>query len=103
MDGQGNTRFEQRVGAGRGRLAAWLAAPLVLAACGGGVVIGADIGCELAISELTGQHGSPDEVEQRVVGGLRVDTFFFHRSGFFVTFTSGADLGCERRDFLVAR
>jgi hypothetical protein len=84
-----------------------LAAALLLAGCGGGVVIGDVDGigydCDREMAALTGSLGFPEEVDRRFEGGLYIETFFYWRTGLGITFTWSGDLPCQRRDFPVTR
>ena len=82
----------------RSRLAPLVAAALLLAGCGGGFVIGG-IDCDPEIDALLRTQGSPDEVQQRVEGGVHIHTFGYFRIGAGFTFVWGTGLSCERRDF----
>jgi len=82
----------------RPRLPSLALAALLLAGCGGGFVIGG-IDCDPELDALLRTWGSPDEVHQRIEGGLHIHTFWYWRSGAGFTFVWGTGLSCERRDF----
>lgn len=80
------------------RLTSLLLASVLLAACGGGIVIG-DFDCDDEMAEITARHGFPDQVEERIEGGVHLHTFFYWRTGIGITFVWGGELSCDRRDF----
>jgi hypothetical protein len=84
--------------------ASLLLAAVLGAGCGGGIVIGdIDLDCDEEIVAMSGTHGPPDASERRFEGDVHLDTFFYWRSGFGITFAWGGGLGCERRDFPIER
>lgn len=79
-------------------LLALLASALLLAGCGGGIVIG-DIDCDDEMATVTGRLGFPEKIDERFEGGLHIHTFWYWRTGIGITFVWGGDLTCDQRDF----
>lgn len=89
----------------RPTLSLTLSAALLLAGCGGGVVIGAigPFNCDNEMAAITGRLGFPERVDSRLDGGLRIETFFYVRSGIAIAFSWGSDVSCQEREFTIGR
>lgn len=104
MNSQAPLRIGHRLTATmRAPLASLLLASLLLTGCGGGFVIGSGLNCDSEMAAARGTLGFPDQVDQRIEGGIHIHTFLYIRSGLAVTFLWSGDLPCERRDVVVAR
>jgi len=89
----------------RPTLSLTLSAAMLLAGCGGGVVIGAigPFNCDNEMAAITGRLGFPERVDSRLDGGLRIETFFYVRTGIAIAFSWSSDVACREREFPLDR